>query len=156
RAVRPVLALAADGRLMSSSMFDWNRPETGARGPDRGLQAALGASERAQPLQGWQVAFGQHARGFKVVPETPRSGLQRRSGGNPPVSHKVDLLHAMARLGVDVVSVGLPAAGGQYAEDSYVLCREIASQRLPLLPTAAARTVPTDVIGIARTAERAG
>ena len=140
-------------------MFDWNRPEAGARGADatgRGPTSPAGASERARPLQGSTVAFGQHARGVKVVDETLRDGLQSVSGVNPPVAHKIDLLHAMARVGVDVVSVGLPAAGQRNAEDSYLLCREIVSQRLPLIPTAAARTVPADVIGIARASERAG
>jgi len=116
----------------------------------------MGASERARPLQGSTVAFGQHARGVKVVDETLRDGLQSVSGVNPPVAYKIDLLHAMARVGVDVVSVGLPAAGQRNAEDSYLLCREIVTQRLPLVPTAAARTVPADVVGIARASERAG
>src|SRR5262249_40012462 len=50
----------------------------------------------------------------------------------------------------------LPAAGARNAEDCFLLCREIQSQKLPLKPTAAARTVVADVAGIARAAERAG
>lgn len=156
-------------------MFDWNRPEAGdapsqeasriphgngggARSPAAASTGAsgAGASTRTEPLAGSSVAFGQHARGVKVVDETLRDGLQSVSGVNPPVSYKIDLIHAMARVGVDVVSVGLPAAGESNAEDTYQLCREIVSAKLPLIPTAAARTVPADVRGIARAADRAG
>ena len=101
------------------------------------------------------MTFGQHARGVKVVDETLRDGLQSGSGVTPG-GLQGRLLHAMARVGVDVVSVGLPAASESNAEDTYQLCREIVSARLPLIPTAAARTVPADVRGIARAAERAG
>ncbi len=103
-----------------------------------------------------QLRFGHHARGVQIVDETLRDGLQNGSGVNPPIAHKLDLLHAMARIGVDVVSVGLPAAGARYAEDTFRLCREIADAGLPLHPTAAARTVVADVQGIARASERAG
>ncbi|HVY45483.1 MAG TPA: 2-isopropylmalate synthase, partial [Minicystis sp.] len=102
------------------------------------------------------VRFGERARGVKVVDETLRDGLQSVSGYNAPVALKIDLLHAMASVGVDVVSVGLPAAGARNAEDCYLLCREIAGAKLPLVPTGAARTVASDVQGIARASERAG
>jgi 2-isopropylmalate synthase len=162
-------------------MFDWNRPEAGDRPHPAGVGASgsevssgasgrsevssgasgrskvsYGASTRTEPLVGSAVAFGQHARGVKVVDETLRDGLQSVSGVNPPVAYKIDLVHAMAKIGVDVVSVGLPAAGQRNAEDTYEICREIVSAKLPLIPTAAARTVPADVRGIARAAERAG
>ena len=127
---------------MQRSIFDWN-------------------SERAEgawiaPVAEPWIRFGQNARGVKVIDETLRDGLQSVSGVNPPVSHKVDLLHAMAAIGVDVVSVGLPGAGQRHLEDSVVLCREILSARLPLIPSAAARTMAVDVQAVARAAERAG
>jgi 2-isopropylmalate synthase len=117
-------------------MFDWNQSGD--------LEAVRG------------LPFGGRAGGVKVVDETLRDGLQSVSGTNGPIGHKLDLLHAMAAVGVDVVSVGLPAAGGRYAEDSHLLCKEIQSSRLPLRPTAAARTVVSDVAGVARAAQRAG
>src|SRR3954465_8882160 len=112
---------------MIDPLFDWNR------GTDEDGLAA-----------GW-LRFGERAGGVEVVDETLRDGLQSVSGVNPPVSYKIDLLHAMARIGVDVVSVGLPATGARNAEDCFLLCREIQSQKLPLTPTAAARTVVGDV-----------
>jgi 2-isopropylmalate synthase len=127
---------------MLSSIFDWN---------------TLSAAQPAAPSSPAWISFGgASARNVRVVDETLRDGLQSVSGVNPPVSFKVDLLHAMARIGVNVVSVGLPAAGPANAEDCYVLCREIQTAKLPLIPTAAARTVPADVQGIARAADRAG
>jgi 2-isopropylmalate synthase len=100
--------------------------------------------------------FGQGARGVQLVDETLRDGLQNASGVNPPVELKVDLLHAMAAVGVDVVSVGLPAAGELHEIHSLRLCEEIQRERLPLIPTAAARTVVSDIAGIARAADKAG
>jgi 2-isopropylmalate synthase len=124
-------------------MHDWNL----APGASTDLVVPAGAFSRR---------FGERAAGARVVDETLRDGLQSVSGVNPPVSHKIDLLHAMARIGVDVVSVGLPAAGAVTAEHAYLLCREIVSARLPLVPTGAARTVVSDVAGIVRASERAG
>src|SRR5262245_61656360 len=122
---------------MQQDIFDWNR---GASRPAADPPGKPGGAD----LSAWGGAyleFGRHARGVSVVDETLRDGLQNASGVNPPVSHKIDLLHAMAKVGVNVVSVGLPAAGARHAEDCFLLCREIRDQRLPLTPTGAARTL---------------
>lgn len=124
---------------MHSGKFDWN---------------CASEAEGGAPAAGWRSFTGSARVG--VVDETLRDGLQAAAGVNPPIAHKIDLLHAMAGVGVDVVSVGLPAAGGRYAEDCYELCREIVRAKLPLVATAAARTVPSDVVAIARASERAG
>jgi 2-isopropylmalate synthase len=100
--------------------------------------------------------FGDWAKTVAVVDETLRDGLQSVSAENPPIAQKIDLLHALSRAGVNVVSVGLPAAGIVTSEDAYLLCREIRDAKLPLIPTGAARTVVADVVGIARASERAG
>lgn len=122
-------------------MYDWNQQAPASEG---------------QVARGPGVAFGQQAKGVQVVDETLRDGLQNASGVNPPVELKVDLLHAMAAVGVDVVSVGLPAAGEIHEVHCLRLCEEIQRQRLRLIPTAAARTVVSDVAGIARAADKAG
>jgi 2-isopropylmalate synthase len=102
------------------------------------------------------LGFARRPHGVKLVDETLRDGMQNATGVASSIGCKIDLLHAMARIGVDVVSVGLPAAGARYAEDTDHLCREIQRARLPLIPTAAARTVVSDVEGIVRAADRAG
>jgi 2-isopropylmalate synthase len=124
---------------MSDPYFDWNDPTADLRVPSN-----------------LAVRFGEQAHRVEVVDETLRDGLQNPTGINPPVEDKVALLHAMARIGVDVVSVGLPAAGAIYAEDTVHLVREIVTAKLPLKPTAAARTVVSDVAAIARIADRTG
>lgn len=135
RVPRPRLGLLA----MSEALFDWNHPP--------------GAHHTRSKLS---VELGQGTEGVQVVDETLRDGLQNPTGIHPPIEHKIALLHSMARIGVDVVSVGLPAAGATYAEDTVHLVREIQTAKLPLKPTAAARTVVSDVAAIARVADRTG
>ncbi len=92
----------------------------------------------------------------RVVDETLRDGLQSPSVVDPPLYRKIEILHAMASIGVDVVSVGLPAAGKRAEEDATALATEIMRAGLPLAPTAAGRTTKGDVLAIARVRERTG
>jgi 2-isopropylmalate synthase len=119
---------------MEHAIFDWNREAPG------------GAP---------QLGFGLTRR-IRVVDETLRDGMQNATGVAAPIAAKIDLLHAMVGVGVEVVNVGLPAAGARYAEDTDRLCREILDARLPLAATAAARTVVTDVEGVVGAADRTG
>lgn len=132
---------------METAIFDWN-------GADPGVSP--GGSARNETGAGGVARFGMIPPRVLVVDETLRDGLQNPSGKNPPIEHKVALLPAMVKVGVDVVSVGLPAAGGRYEADTLALCEAIRDQKLPLRPTAAARTVVADVEGIARAADRTG
>jgi 2-isopropylmalate synthase len=120
---------------MDQGIFDWNTRTPAAPGG---------------------LGFARHPRVVKVVDETLRDGLQNATGRAAGIDAKIDLLHAMVRVGVDVVSVGLPAAGARYAADTDLLCREIRDHRLPLLATGAARTVVSDVEAIVRASDRAG
>jgi 2-isopropylmalate synthase len=128
-------------------MYDWN-----TLAPSVDESGRVSSLERGDAFR----AFGRVPSRVKVVDETLRDGLQSAAGVQPSAGEKIDLLYAMASVGVDVVSVGLPAAGAQNAEDCFLLCREIVTAKLPIVPTAAARTVVSDVQGIARAAERAG
>ncbi len=129
---------------MNSAIFDWN--DRASETPDKRAEEERAAIPR----------IGMVPSKIKVVDETLRDGLQNPTGKNPPVADKAALLPAMARIGVDVVSVGLPAAGGRYEADTIALCEAIRDQKLPLVATAAARTVISDVEGIARAADRTG
>jgi len=135
---------------MNRSIYDWNRSCPSLPDDNASPRGPRGGPRDRGPT------FEQLARNVRVVDETLRDGLQNASGINPPVEHKIDLLHAMARIGVNVVSVGLPAAGTRHFEDTILLCREIQRAKLPLIPTAAARTVVADVEGTVRAAEQAG
>lgn len=128
-------------------MYDWN-----SRAPVVDGSGHIASLDQGNPSR----AFGRVPSRIKVVDETLRDGLQSAAGHQPSAAEKIDLLYAMAALAVDAVSVGLPAAGHQNAEDCYLLCREIVRSKLPMVATAAARTVVSDVHGIARVSERAG
>jgi 2-isopropylmalate synthase len=108
----------------------------------------------------WNVAevapLRDPARRARVVDETLRDGLQSAGVRDPSIEQKIQFLHAMADIGVDVVSLGLPAAGERAARDVTELARAIASSRLSLKPTAAARTTEGDVLAIAEASARAG
>ncbi len=109
-------------------MYDWNRVE-------------------ARPWNGRSIA---------LVDETLRDGLQSPSAIDPPIEAKLRILHAMADLGVDIASVGLPAAGARTQRDANALAKEIADQRLPLRASAAARTVASDVEAVVEISQQAG
>lgn len=96
------------------------------------------------------------ARRTRVNDESLRDGLQSPSVKNPSAVDKIALLHAMAAIGVETVSVGLPAAQGRVGDDAALLLGEIVSARLPMRATAAARTTRADVEAIATVSQRAG
>lgn len=88
--------------------------------------------------------------------ETLRDGLQSPSVRSPSIDDKLRLLHLMAKLGIQGVNLGLPAAGPRMVEDVERLAREIQEQRLPFLPSCAARTVREDIERIAEISQRTG
>jgi len=92
----------------------------------------------------------------EIVDETLRDGLQNATATDPPLQVKVELLTLMERIGVDVVSIGLPAAGKRALEDAVVLAEAIRDRQLKLKPTAAARTVVRDVQYVAEIQQRTG
>ncbi len=91
-----------------------------------------------------------------VNDESLRDGLQSPSVHDPHRDDKIALLYAMAAIGVDVVSVGLPAASARAVDDAAALLAEIHSAKLGMQATAAARTTEGDVEAIARVSQRAG
>jgi len=91
-----------------------------------------------------------------IQDETLRDGIQSPSALDPPIERKIELLHLMERLGVDVVNVGLPASGERNRADVRALCREIDRARLNIRPVAAARTVVADVQAIVDASEEVG
>ena len=88
--------------------------------------------------------------------ETLRDGIQSPSVVDPPIARKIELLHRMVELGIEVVNVGLPAASARNRDDTRALCREIADARLPVRAAAAARTVVSDVEHIVEIAQQTG
>jgi 2-isopropylmalate synthase len=97
---------------------------------------------------------GAHA--VQVVDETLRDGLQNATAIDPPLADKIEMLGLMERVGVDVVSIGLPAASARSLEEAVLLARHIRDGKLALRPTAAARTVAKDVEAVAQVAQESG
>ncbi|MGH7552419.1 MAG: LeuA family protein [Longimicrobiales bacterium] len=88
--------------------------------------------------------------------ETLRDGLQGPSVKDPPIAAKIEILHLMAKLGIDTADIGLPGAGPRAESDVRALAQEIARSRLPIAANCAARTVRADIEPIARITQDTG
>jgi 2-isopropylmalate synthase len=107
----------------------------------------------------WNTAKVPSWRGahpVKVVDETLRDGLQNATAVDPPLSDKLQLLRLMAKVGVDVVSIGLPAASQRSLDEAVAMAAFLRDEKLPLQPTGAARTMARDVGAVAEVAQRTG
>ncbi len=114
---------------MNELMFDWSRQGT----------------RRAQ----WPS-------NVMLYDETLRDGLQSPSVVDPPVEKKIGILHLMESLGIDFLDAGLPGAGARQREAVLRICREIASARMRIRPTCAARTVTADIQPVADVVQTTG
>lgn len=88
--------------------------------------------------------------------ETLRDGLQSPSVRDPDIGAKRDLLHRLAALGIDAVDLGMPGAGPQSVASVKALMVEIRDHRLPITPSAAVRTLETDLIHVAEIQQKVG
>lgn len=95
-------------------------------------------------------------RKIELDDETLRDGLQSPSVRNPTIENKLRILHLMSDMGIDGADIGLPAAGPRMFEDVLRLTQEIAEQKLPIVPNAAARTVISDCEPIVEISQRTG
>lgn len=93
---------------------------------------------------------------IQVHDETLRDGLQLPSVHQPSLDDKLELLDLMCRVGVDSADLGMPATGATAAAHVRRLAAEIASGRLAIDATCAARTTRADVEVIADIAQRTG
>jgi 2-isopropylmalate synthase len=91
-----------------------------------------------------------------VVDETLRDGLQSPSVIHPSIQDKVYLLYLMRCLEVDAADLGLCGAGERFKKDVVVLAREIANQKMNIVPQSAARTLDSDIAPIADASQEAG
>jgi len=88
--------------------------------------------------------------------ESLRDGLQSPSVRTPAIESKLEIVHLMESLGVDVADVGLPGAGPHVVADVSRIIEEIASHRMRLRPTCAARTVASDILPIVEISQKFG
>jgi isopropylmalate/homocitrate/citramalate synthase len=88
--------------------------------------------------------------------ETLRDGLQNPSVHDPSIEEKIEILHLMESLGIEMVNIGLPAAGPRAYADAEALAKEIAGSRMKIRPNCAGRTHENDIRPIAEISQRAG
>ncbi|HEX4844914.1 MAG TPA: LeuA family protein [Geothrix sp.] len=107
-------------------------------------------------INDWNGPLPRGARIPQLNDETLRDGLQSPSVRDPDIAAKRDLVHRMARLGVDAMDLGMPGAGPKALAAVRALMVEIRDHRLPLSPNVAVRTLESDLAQVAEIQQRAG
>jgi isopropylmalate/homocitrate/citramalate synthase len=97
-------------------------------------------------------------RGRRVMlnDETLRDGLQNPSVRDPSIGEKIEILHLMDALGIDLVNIGLPGAGPRAFADTEKLAREMIGSRMKLRPNISGRTHKADIQSMIDICERVG
>ena len=88
--------------------------------------------------------------------ESLRDGLQSPSVKDPTIEEKIEILHLMEALGINMLDIGLPGAGPRAVAHCEALAREIGSAKLKIKPNCAARTHQNDIRPVAEIVERTG
>ncbi|HEX9083032.1 MAG TPA: LeuA family protein [Holophagaceae bacterium] len=107
-------------------------------------------------ISDWNGPPSNGARIPQLNDETLRDGLQSPSVRDPDIPAKRDLIHRLARLGVDALDLGMPGAGPKALSAVKALMVEIRDHRLPIAPNAAVRTLETDLAQVAEIQQRVG
>jgi len=88
--------------------------------------------------------------------ESLRDGLQSPSVRDPTIEEKLEILHLMEALGINMLDLGLPGAGPRAVAHCEALAREIGRARMKIKPNCAARTHENDIRPIAEIVQRTG
>jgi isopropylmalate/homocitrate/citramalate synthase len=88
--------------------------------------------------------------------ETLRDGLQSPSVRDPTIEQKIEILHLMEALGINMLDLGLPGAGPRAVEHVTALAREIVRHKLKIKANCAARTHENDIRPIAEIVQKTG
>src|SRR5437773_39673 len=88
--------------------------------------------------------------------ETLRDGLQSPTLYDPSIGDKIEILHLMDDLGIQMADIGLPGAGPRAHADVLALAREISNNKLKVRPNCAARTTIQDIDPIVDVSQKAG
>lgn len=88
--------------------------------------------------------------------ESLRDGLQSPSVRDPSIEEKIELLHLMEQVGINMLDIGLPGAGPRATAHCEALAREIGRAGLKIKPNCAARTHENDIRPIAEIVQRTG
>jgi 2-isopropylmalate synthase len=107
-------------------------------------------------INDWNGLPPRDARIPLLNDETLRDGLQSPSVRDPDIAAKRDLIHRLARMGVDAVDLGMPGAGPKALAAVRALMVEIRDHRLHISPNVAVRTLEADLVQVAEIQQRAG
>lgn len=110
-------------------------------------------------IHDWNTYAGPEippGRRVRLNDETLRDGLQNPSVRDPSVPEKIEILHLMDALGIDLVNVGLPGAGPRAFADTEALAREIFRSRMKLRPNIGGRTHKLDIQAMIDVCQRVG
>ena len=110
-------------------------------------------------IHDWNTYSGPEIPGGRRVTlndETLRDGLQNPSVRDPSIAEKIEIVHLMEALGIDVVNIGLPGAGPRAFEDTKALAREIAGARMKIRANMGGRTHKDDIRAMIQICERVG
>ncbi len=88
--------------------------------------------------------------------ESLRDGLQSPSVRDPSIEEKIEILHLMEKVGINMLDLGLPGAGPRAVAHCEILAREIGRAHLKIKPNCAARTHENDIRPIAEIVQRTG
>ena len=115
--------------------------------------------DRQKLVYDWNLTGGSEPVTKKRVlldDETLRDGLQSPTVSDPSIEAKVQLMHLMEDLGIQMLDIGLPGAGPRAYDDSLALATEISRSRLKIRPNCAARTTIQDIDPILDIAHKTG
>jgi 2-isopropylmalate synthase len=121
--------VAEEQPLNSDLIFDWNRVGPGALRFDRAVL---------------------------LCDESLRDGLQSPSVRDPSIREKIEIMHLMEDLGINILDLGLPGAGPRAVSHVENLAREIVRCKLKIQAYCAARTHPNDIRPIADIQQHTG
>ncbi|MBI4702961.1 MAG: 2-isopropylmalate synthase [Deltaproteobacteria bacterium] len=123
------------------------------------------ADQNAPGLESEKLVFdwNEFGRKGRIIPEhvaffdeTLRDGLQNPSVKDPSIGQKLELLHAMAAIGIHVADIGLPASSQRAYEDCLRMCEEIRDAKLGIKVAMAGRTVASDITPMIQISQRVG
>ena len=91
-----------------------------------------------------------------LTDESLRDGLQSPSVRDPSIAEKIEILHLMESLGINILDLGLPGAGARAVEAVTALAKEIVANRMKIRAYCAARTHENDIRPIAEIQQKTG
>jgi len=117
------------------------------------------SAEVSNLIYDWNQVYAASAKPAGLVllnDESLRDGLQSPSVQDPFIEDKIEILHLMEALGINMLDLGLPGAGPRALAHCEALAREIGHARLKIKPNCAARTHENDIRPIAEIVQRTG